>query len=320
MPSRPAALALALAALLLAPGLALAKTWQVGPNREHKALSAVAPQLAEGDRVVLDPGEYFDCAFITTNNVTIEGVGPADKVVLTDRTCGGKAILVISGNEVTIRNLTLTRARVPDGNGAGIRDESPHLTVERVRFVNNQNGILTGGNSSRGTLIVRDSLFDRNGTCEQACAHGLYANRLALLRVERSTFTNTRIAHNIKSRALRTEVIDNTITDGPEGTSSYAVDISNGGDVLIRGNTIQKGPKTDNRKSAIMLGAEGVRNPTNEIIIEGNRFRNDGDFDTVLVWNRTETPAQLRRNRLEGRATELRVGPEPPKDPAAPKP
>ena len=306
---------LALLLALLLPSLATAATYVVGPAREIRALSAIAPSLRPGDKVLIEPGEYQDCAIIRADDVTIEGWGAPEQVVLADRSCGGKAILVITGTNVTVRNLTLARARVPDGNGAGIRDESPNLVVERVRFLDNQTGILTGGPSAGGTLVVRDSLFERNGACEPpGCAHGIYANRLALLRVERSVFSETRIAHAIKSRAQRTEVLDNVITDGPEGTSSYAIDISNGGDVLVRGNTIQKGPRSGNQKAAIMLGAEGVRNRTTEILIENNRFRNDGDFDSLLVWNRTETPAVLRDNRLEGRVTELRSGPEPPKN------
>ena len=76
-----------------------------------------------------------------------------------------------------MRNLTLTRARVPDGNGAGIRAEGRNLLVERVRFIDNQNGILAA-DQPEGELIVRDSEFVRNGTCEQACAHGIYATGL----------------------------------------------------------------------------------------------------------------------------------------------
>jgi Right handed beta helix region len=288
------------------PASSRAVTYQVGPNLEYKNLSDVVPKLQAGDRVTIQPGEYFDCAIIGTSNITIEGLGANGAAVLTDKTCGGKGILVLSGNNVTIRNLTLTRARVADFNGAGIRNESQNLTVERVRFINNQNGILTGGPADGGTMIVRDSYFERNGTCERSCAHGIYANRLALLRVEGSTFLQTRQAHHIKSRAARTEVINNTINDGPEGTASYHIDLSNGGNLLVRGNTMVKGRKAENRTCAIMIGAEGVNQPTRDIKIENNRFRNEGDYDTVFVENRTAEDAMLTGNKIEGRAKALR--------------
>ena len=55
--------------------------------------------------------------------------------MLTDKTCQGKALLVIDGNNDAVRNLTLERARVPDGNGAGIRAEGGNLTVSGVAFI-----------------------------------------------------------------------------------------------------------------------------------------------------------------------------------------
>ena len=63
-------------------------------------------------------------------------------MVFTDLTCGGKALLITNGNNITIRNMTLQRARVPDHNGAGIRAQGGDLTIENVHFNNNEDGIL----------------------------------------------------------------------------------------------------------------------------------------------------------------------------------
>ena len=155
--------------------------------------------------------------------------------------------------------MTLTRARVPDNNGAGIRAEGRDLTLEHMRFINNQNGILSGAQG--GTITIRDSLFDHNGVCRNACAHGIYDGNLDLLSVARSTFTNTMEGHHIKSRALRTEVSDCSIQDGPEGTASYEIEIPNGGSLVARNNTIEKGPKAQNH-ATIVIGAEGITQPT----------------------------------------------------------
>ena len=293
-------------ALLLPAAACAATTYTVGPDQQYKMLSEVAPKLQNGDTVTIAAGEYFDCAIIKADNVTIEGLGPNGTSVLTDKACAGKGILVVQGAHVTIRNLTLTRARVPDMNGAGIRNESAELIVERVKFINNQNGILATPPKNTGILIVRDSEFSKNGGCFPTCAHGIYANHLQLVRVERSKFSDTRQAHHIKSRALRTEVIDNTISDGAEGTASYEIEIPNGGNLLIRGNTIQKGPKAENRTSAIMIGAEGVTQPSREILIENNVFKNTGDYDTFFVANMTATEALLKGNKLSGRVKPLK--------------
>lgn len=298
--------AAALAAVLLVNHAAEARTLEVGQGRAYAMPSAAGAAARDGDTVSIAPGEYFDCTVWTAPNLTIRGEGPADKVVITDKSCQGKALFVITGANATVRNLTLTRARVPDGNGAGIRAEGQNLLVEGVRFINNQNGILAA-DQPNGKIIVRGSEFVRNGSCENAggCAHGVYVNALALLRVENSRFFNTRNGHHIKSRAAATEIEGNDIQDGPEGTASYEVDVSNGGAVLVRGNIMQKGPNSENRTAAIMVGAEGVTQRTPEILVENNSFRNDAPAGTALLVNRTATEAVVRNNRLSGQIKPL---------------
>jgi hypothetical protein len=281
-----------------------ARVLEAGPNRTYKLPSEAIAAAHDGDTVRIDAGEYFDCATVRTN-LTIEGVGPNGSTVLTDKTCGGKALLVAAGADITIRNMTLTRARVPDMNGAGIRAEGGHLTVERVRFINNQNGILSAANPE-GSIVVRDSEFTRNGLCSPSCAHGIYAGQVGLLRVERTKFLETKEAHHIKSRALRTEVIGCDIRDGETGTASYMIEVANGGSLLVRDSTLVKGPQAENHTGAIMIGTEGVTQPTREILIENNTFRNEGDYNTFFVVNLTATEAMLKGNKISGNAKPLR--------------
>jgi hypothetical protein len=282
-----------------------AATLEVGSDKPMKQPSEAAAAAKDGDHILIAPGEYFDCAVWKADKLVIEGTGKPEDTVITDKTCNGKGLFLTDGEDITIRNLTLTRARVPDGNGAGLRMEARNLTVEHVRFVNNQNGILTN-NDVKGSLIVRDSEFLRNGACGGACAHGLYANNLDLLHVERSKFFETHQAHHIKSRALRTEVIDSDLQDGPDGTSSYQIEAPNGGSVVVRGCTIEKGPKSENHTGAIVIGMEGVTQPTREIIVENNSFRVDGNYPSFLVVNQTATEAMLKGNKLAGSAQALR--------------
>ena len=281
-----------------------ARTLEVGAGKPFAQPSQAAAAAHDGDRVVIAPGKYFDCTVWRQNNLTVEGVSAQDTVI-TDKTCQGKALFVTQGSNITVRNLTLTRARAPNGNGAGIRAEGRNLVVERVRFIDNQNGILAA-DQPQGEIIVRDSEFVRNGTCEQACAHGIYVGRLALLRVERSAFRETRQGHHVKSRAFRTEVLGCDIGDGPTGTASYLVDVPNGGAVLIQNNRLEKGPKAENHSAAISIGAEGVDRPTPEIRVEGNQFSADGGYATDFVVNLTATPAMLRDNHLHGQVRPLR--------------
>ncbi len=276
-------------------------TLEVGPSKTYKTPSAAAAVAKNGDDIQIEPGQYFDCAVWSADNLVIEGIGPG--VVITDKTCMGKGLFVITGNNTTVRNLTLTRSRVPDMNGAGIRLDNGSLTVDGVKFIDNQNGIMGGVPGT--TVTIRNSDFDRNGICAGACAHGIYIGDVDLLRVENSRFSNTRQAHSIKSRAVRTEVVGSTIVDGPEGTSSYLIEAPNGGTLIVRDNTLQKGPKSENHKAAIAIGAEGVTRPTPEITVTNNNFRNDGNYETALVWNLTATRATLKGNKLAGSVVPL---------------
>lgn len=290
---------IAIFALMLMPATLLwaqPRILEVGEGRTYRMPSAAAAAARQGDIIRIAPGVYQDCAVWRANGLVIEGQG-AERAVIGDRTCLGKGVFVIMGNDVTIRGVTLRGARSDDANGAGIRGEGVNLVVERVRFLDNENGILMAG-VSRGTLLVRDSSFIGNGSCARACAHGIYTGALEMLRIERSRFVATREGHHVKSRALRTEVVDCTIEDGSEGTASYLIDVPNGGAVLLRGNRLSKGARSGNRSTAISIGAEGVDRPTPEIRIEANVFALEGTYRTVFVTNHTATPALLKGNSL----------------------
>lgn len=276
---------------------------EVGPTREVKSPGRAIAEASSGDTVLIDPGVYADCAVVKGSNVTIQGTGPG--VVLTSKTCGGKAILVTRGEDITIRNLTLQRASVRDRNGAGIRSEGVNLTVDNVRFLDNEEGILAG--DKRGSTIrVIYSDFERNGTCSgSGCAHGVYVGHIQELDVENSRFFDQQVGHHVKSRALTTLVVGNRIEDGPDGTASYEIDAPDGGSVLIQGNTIEKGPKAQNWGTVIAIGEEGKPLPSKGLIIRNNKLTNDNEHQTIFVRNEAPYPAQLNGNVLSGKVVPL---------------
>jgi Right handed beta helix region len=283
---------------------ASAAVLMVGPDQEYKLPSQAAHAASDGDTVKIEPsadkGGYFDCAVWYANDLTIEGVGK--DVTITDKSCQGKALFVTVGKNITIRNLTFQRARVADHNGAGIRVEGANLRVENSRFLNNENGILAA-NAPQSTITILNSEFVGNGECTRYCAHGIYVNNLALLDIEHSVFSDTHVGHDIKSRAARTQLIGNTIVDGPNGSASYLVDIPNGGSLVMRDNTLEKGPHATNHSTAVTIGEEGVTHPTPEITVVDNKFTNDTGFPTIFVRNITATPVKLAGNTLVGKIT-----------------
>jgi pectate lyase len=286
----------------LATATASARVLEAGADKEYKQPSEAIAAASSGDDVRIYPGKYFDCAIVKQNDLTIEGVG-AD-VILTDKTCAGKALLVIDGNHVTVRNLTLQRARVADKNGAGIRAEGGDLTIENSRFINNQNGILSASNPA-ATYRITGSSFIGNGGCDGSCSHGVYIGPAKLLHIDHTKFFDTHEAHHIKSRAARTEIVDCDIEDGPDGTSSYLIEAPNGGSLIVENNKMEKGKQSQNQANTIMIGSEGVNQPTDEITIRGNHFTNDQDRSTIFVHNLTATPAMLSGNVFTGQVQPL---------------
>ena len=295
--------AIAFGAAMLCSLPAVAKELSVGPTRVLKVPSQAATVAADGDVVRIDPGTYWDCAVWKASRLTIEARGPGVRIA--GKNCPGLGMFITRGADIVVRGITFADASVPGHNGAGILAAGRNLTVEHSRFLNNENGILAGGDSA-SVLRISDSEFIGNGACILACAHAIYAGGpIALLQVERSVFLDTKIAHHIKSRARNTVVRDNRIEDGPDGTASYLIDISNGGNVLIQGNVMQKGRRSDNPAAAISIGVEGVKNPTGVIIIRDNTFRNDLTRRTAFVRDSTFVAVEMTGNSITGDVEDL---------------
>ncbi len=283
------------------PVVASARTLTVGLNSQLRSPSAAAVMVKNGDTVLIEPGEYTDCAVWNANNLVIEGKGD---VVIRDRVCEDKAIFVTNGANITVRNITFAHARSSGKNGAGIRAMGENLTVEGSRFRDNENGILSGP-SPRSRIVIRNSVFTGNGKCDPECAHGIYIGAIDSLGVAGCTFLQQNEGHHIKSRALHTEIVGNTIKDGPVGTASFAVDVPDGGSLILRRNVIEKGPRAENHIAAVSIGEESQRNATSELIIERNTFINDFNGPTTFVRNGTSVSARLIGNTLTGAVTAL---------------
>jgi hypothetical protein len=273
-----------------------AATLLVGQGKTYAAPSAAAAVAQPGDVVIITPSTYHDCAVWRADNLTIEA--SAQGVVLAQTICGGKAIFVIVGNNVTVRGITFTKATAPSGNGAGIRAQGANLTIDNSTFTYDQDGILADANPT-STITISGSTFYHDGACIGECAHGIYVGKIALLEVDHTSFSDTQVGHHIKSRAASTQISDCDIEDGPTGTASYLVDIPNGGNLAITNTTMQKGPKATNHTTAITIGEEGVTNPTNQLLVTSNTFTNNGPA-TIFVINHTTTPAQLAGNQFLG--------------------
>lgn len=171
-----------------------------------------------------------------------------------------------------VENIEFHDAKVPDQNGAGIRAEGNGLTIRNCGFFDNEDGIL-GPDS--GDLTIENSEFARNGYGDGQ-SHNLYVGRANKVTVVGSFFHEAKIGHNFKSRARETRIENSYFMDGPTGTSSYLVNVPNGGAVYLRGNLFHKGPNADN-SIAISFGEEGLPWSTNTLEMVHNTL--------VMTWS-----------------------------------
>jgi len=240
-----------LAGLIAAP--AGARTLSVGPSQPYPNPSAAAHAAEDGDTVLIEPAEYYDCAVWTRHRLVIAGAGSG--VVITDTTCQGKALFVVTGDDTTIRDLTLARARVPDGNGAGVRLEGQGLSLTHVLFLNDEVGVLAGV-AGQGTIRVSGCRFEDGGRGGPRPSFAVLAGAVGLLRIEDSVFARVK-GGQISTAARRTELARNQIASGTGEAPAVAV-LATGGDLLMDDNALSIGPYAPRLAAAVLAAGRGA--------------------------------------------------------------
>jgi parallel beta helix pectate lyase-like protein len=282
---RPALAALLLAAL---PATSLALTLHVGPNKSYATVRAAAEAALPGDVVLIDAGIYSaDVATWKADNVTVRAVGGRAHLRADGAQEGGKAIWVVQGRNFSAEGIEFSGAKVPDGNGAGIRSETPGTLILRdCYFHDNEDGILGGADS----MVIENCVFDRNGAGDGR-THNIYASGRSFT-LRGSTTKRAIIGHNVKTRAKNNYILYNRIQDEASGTASYEVDVPDCGRTYLIGNVIEQGPKSENA-TIISYGAESATN-VQDLYVVNNTIVNDraeGTFLQIrqgtkaLVWN-----------------------------------
>lgn len=205
-----------------------------------------------------------------------------------------------------------------DRNGAGIRLEGAGLTVRNSYFHHNENGIL-GGGERESDVLIEHSEFAHNGFGDGQ-SRNLYIGTARSFTLRYSYVHHAVVGYNVKSRAIKNYITYNRIMDERDGRASYAIDLPDGGLSFVMGNLIQQGPANDNR-TVVAYGAEGYKNPLNELYFVSNTVVNDdprgGRFffirpgaDAIRIINNLFSgsgtlglgDAEVRNNRHVGKA------------------
>ena len=266
----------------------------------YPTVAAAMSASSAFDVIALSPGLYVEEFPLITHSLTIEGVGGFAQLMTPGPVpANNRAILFVAGNsgaDLTVRNLELSGARDPAANGAGILFEvgNRNLNISRSWFHDNEDGVL-GGGAVGSNVTITLSEFDHNGLApgnpRYGLSHNLYLNEFDSVTVTDSYFHDALGGHEIKSRALATNIIDNRIQDGPTADTSYSIDIPNGGTGVIRGNVIEQGASAINRYAIHYggepVGASGQSYPGSSLVVEDNLLINHRLAGGTAIYNQS---------------------------------
>ena len=245
----------------------------VGPAQAYKSPSAAAAAAKDGDMIEIEAGEYAgDVAVWSANRLTLRGVNGRPHLAANGNSAQQKAIWVIRGNDTTVENIEFSGCRVPDRNGAGIRHEGAGLVVRHCSFHDNEDGILTGANPA-SDILIEFSEFHHNGAGD-GYSHNLYIGQVRSFTLQFCWSHDVKTGHLVKSRAQTNSILYNRLTDEREGSSSYVIDLPNGGRSYIIGNIIHHGPHAENGV-AVSYAAEGAMNSVQELHVVNNTYINE---------------------------------------------
>lgn len=252
---------------------AASRRLHVGPAQPYKTPSAAAAAAKDGDMIEIEAGEYpGDVAVWSANRLTLRGVNGRPHLAANGKSAQQKAIWVIRGSDTTVENIEFSGCRVPDRNGAGIRQEGKGLVVRHCSFHDNEDGILTGANPE-SDILVESTEFRHNGAGD-GYSHNLYIGQVRSFTLRFCSSCQAKTGHLVKSRAQTNSILYNRLMDERDGTSSYVIDLPNGGRSFIIGNIIHHGPHAENGV-AVSYAAEGAKNTVQELYVVNNTYINE---------------------------------------------
>ncbi len=286
---------------------------RVGPGRQFSTVQAAAAVAGDGSVIEIDPGEYDDDIVVwRASHLTVRGAGGGRAhihgtavipFVSGDDRRNGKGLWVIQGSAMRVENMEFSGAKVTDGNGAGIRNEGNNLTVCNGYFHDDENGFLGG---AYGTLLIEYSEFANNGAGDGQ-THNVYVDGGSSpgdqLIFRHNYSHHARVGHTLKTRARENHILYNRIMDEADGTSSYTIDVPEGGLTFVVGNLLQQGPATEN--STIMsYGAEGLTSGrAQRLYVVNNTFVNDRGSGTFVSTASGTESVRLINNLFLGGGT-----------------
>ena len=132
-----------------------------------------------------------------------------------------------------------------------------------------------------GSITIQNSEIDHNGT-SAGNTHNIYIGDVANFTLTNSYIHDANVGHEVKSRAENNTITNNRILDN-SGTSSYAIDLPNGGNATINGNVIEQGVNNQNH-IINAYGEEGNLHAGTAVAFSNNIVVNDDAQGAGPLW------------------------------------
>ena len=287
-------LAAALVAAAIFPAAANATPITLAVNTTTTLRAAVARANLDGANsytIALAAGAYVDPNLHVGRSMTLDAVVDGTVTLLGSSTLPNRKGLILAdgiGTHLTVDGIKFQGAHINNldgGNGAGIRDQvsgiGSGLTVTDSLFLNNQEGILTGGSAGLERVVIQRSAFRGNGNASKNTGqeHGIYVNSAASVVIDGSVFCGqVGAGHNIKVRSAATTITNTQSYEGTSGggctnagNASRGIDIPNAGVASLANVDLYQGAASPNW-GMLSFGVEGVKYAANSLTMRDVDF------------------------------------------------
>jgi hypothetical protein len=272
----------------------------------YNTLSDAITYSSANDVIVLSPGSYTEAFPAITHSLTIQAVVGMAYLTnpwlndLSSTSTNHRAVIDVPVNQnvnLTLIGLDISGAvddafnppQIGGANGAGVLFESGNgaLVIDNSHIHNNEDGVLVGATNTavnpNETVTITNSEIDHNGasigSADAAKLRAGFDHNIYIGAATKFTLTNSYVhdaldqGHEVKSRAQTSVITGNRIQDNSSVTS-YAIDLPNGGNALVKDNTIEKGVNSV-QNAVVDCGAEGAYTGS-QLTFTGNTVINDG--------------------------------------------
>lgn len=256
------------------PGGAVAASGRVlvvGAGKPFTTLASALAASKDGDTIDVMAGTYVNDFGNVTHKVIIQGVGGIAHFTETPGLLDAPDLLDINA-DATLSNLEFSGARSYNGHAGGIGIHAGTVTVNNSLFDGNDQSIYTDDSASI-SLAIYGSEISGNGNDAKG-THNLRAGVINSLVIRNSAVHGGFSGHEISTSSYYTDIENSRIWDGAGVGASFAIDLSDAGNAVIRNNVIEKGPASANGV-VILDGGEGPTYDNSNVVITGNTLISD---------------------------------------------